>query len=183
MTRGSDPRALMMLLANRPLELLTPSRLWAEVDTDTRQLAARCLYDPDWDDAGARIEADAAIAAALRFRPTAVRRLPVDKRVHYLTRAVHPDDSLAGALLRALHISCRREILAAFLDALGIPQQDGVIDTEGELEPPETGELLAAAGELRERYPSAHVDLYLAALFTMDPDFWAGLTDVVRPGA
>jgi hypothetical protein len=183
MTAASDPENPMEPFDNLSLDSLTPSRLWTEIDADTRSLAARCLYDPDWDDAGGRAEADMAIAGALRFRHAAVRRLPLDKRVDYLTRAVHPDDSLATSLLRALHLSRRREMLGTFLDALGIPQQDGMIDTDEKLDPPPSEALLAAAGTLRERYPADHVDLYLVTLLTMDADFWAGLADVVRPGA
>ena len=66
------------LLDNLALDRLTPSRLWAEMDPQTRRQAASCLYRSDWDDAAGRIEADAAIASAMRFRAEAVRRLPLD---------------------------------------------------------------------------------------------------------
>jgi hypothetical protein len=164
-----------------PLDRLTPSRLWSEIDAETRHLAARCLYDPGWDDAGSRAEADEAIATALRFRPAAVRRLPVDKRVDYVARAVRPDDSLATALLRALHLIRRSEMLGAFLDELGIPQQGGVIDADEQLDRPDRETLTAATAVLRESYPSKDVDLYLAALLSMDSEFWSGLVEAVRP--
>jgi len=173
----------MSLLHDLPLNRLTPSRLWGAIDVETRRLAARCLYDPEQNDASGRAEADAAIVSALRFRATAVRRLPVDKRIDYLTRAVHPDDSLATALLRALHLSRRSEMLAAFLEKLGIPQQGGVIDTDDELDAPGGDELVAAVGVLRDAYPAEEVDLYLAALLSMEPDFWSGLVEIVRPGS
>jgi hypothetical protein len=173
----------MSLLQDLPLNRLTPSRLWGAIDAETRRLAARCLYDPERDDASGRAEADAAIASALRFRATAVRRLPVDKRVDYLSRAVHPDDSLATALLRALHLSQRSEMLGTFLDALGIPQQSGVIDTDDELDPPGGEELVAAVAALRAGFPAEEVDVYLAALISMEPEFWGSLAEVVRPGS
>ena len=56
-------------------ESLTAARLWTAIDADTRRLAASCLYRPDWDEAGSRAEADAAIASTLRYRDTAVRRI------------------------------------------------------------------------------------------------------------
>jgi hypothetical protein len=173
----------MTLLQDLPLERLTPARLWGAMDLETRRLAVRCLYDPAWDDASSRAEADAAIATALRFRHAAVRRLPVDRRVDYLCRAVRPDNSLATALLRALHVGARSGMLSDFLETLGIPQEGGVIDTDRELDPPERAALATAAGSLHASYPASDVDLYLATLLSMDPDFWAGLTDVVRPGA
>jgi len=173
----------MSLLQDLPLDRLTPSRLWGAIDAETRRLAARCLYDPERDDVGGRAEADAAIAAALRFRAAAVRRLPVDKRVDYLTRAVRPDASLATALLRALHLPLRSEMLGTFLDALGIPQQGGVIDTDDELNAPGGEELVAAVGALREGFPADEVDIYLASLLSMEPEFWGALVEVVRPGS
>jgi len=172
----------MTLLHNLPPDRLTSSRLWGAVDAETRRLAARSLYDPDGDDAAARAEADVAIAGALRFRHAAVRRLPVEKRVDYLARAVQPDDSLATALFRALHLRQRSAMLGDFLDALAIPQQGGVIDTDETLESPGADALAAAAATLRERYREEEVDLYLAALRCMDPDFWNGLDAVVRTG-
>lgn len=171
----------MSVLRNVPLHKLTPARLWVEMDQETRRLAARLIYRPDWDDTGARAEADAAIAAALRFRQQAVRRLPVDKRVDYLTRAVRPGETLAAALLRALHLGERSAMLAAFLDSLGIPQKDGVIEgDDDDLLPPEAEALTRAVATLRESYPDDDVDLYVASLLAMEPDFWEGLSGLVQ---
>jgi len=168
------------LLDNLALDRLTPSRLWAEVDPQTRRQAAACLYRPDWDDAASRVEADVAIAAAMRFRAEAVRRLPLDKRADYLSRAVRPDDSLAGGLLRALHLVERSRMLGTFLDGLGIPQHDGVIDGDAEIDAPEPEALASTIGQLRAAYPANDVDLYLATLLALDDEFWAGLADQLR---
>ena len=81
--------------------MTAPAAVWAAIDVDTRRLAARALYGAEVDTRAARAEANRAIALALRFRPAAVGRLPVEKRVDYLARAVRPDDSLAGQ--RQLH--------------------------------------------------------------------------------
>jgi hypothetical protein len=178
---GLETRNVMTLLRSIPLDKLTPARLWAEVDSDTRQLAASCLYRPEWDDTGAKAEADAAIASALRFRPTAVRRLPFDKRVGYLARAVRPTETLAAALLRALHLTERSAMLETFLDKIGIAQAGGVIETEDDVDAPDAASIREAATTLRESYPQADVDLYLASLLAMDPDFWNGIAELDRP--
>ncbi len=170
----------MSLLEGLPLDKLTPARLWAELDAETRRAAARCLYDPALDDPGSRAEADLAISAALRFRPLAVRRLPLDKRVDYLSRVVSPGDSLAASLLRALHLAERREMLGLFLDRLGIPHRDGVIDGDHEPAAPDAQALRAAAEALRGRFERAEVDLYLASLLALDPEFWSGVADCLR---
>ena len=172
----------MSLIRDSPLDKLTPARVWASADVETRRVAARCLY-ADTEAVAARVEADAAVAAALRFRGTAIRRLPLGKRVDHLSRLGRVEESLATALLRTLHLSERREMLGAFLDALGIPQSDGVIETEVTLPPPSVEALRKAVEELRGRFPEADVDLYLATLLAMDPEFWVGLADAVRSGA
>ena len=166
----------MQLLGTVPLEKLTPSRVWSEVDPDSKTLAAQALYAPGEEKAN-REEANLAIASALRFRIQAVRKLPMEKRANYLARAVRPDDSLASSLLTKLHLNHRTEMLGAFLDELEIPQENGMIDEEVELEPIEATRLEAAARSLRERFPGDEVEIYLATLVAMDPEIWQGLAE------
>jgi hypothetical protein len=170
----------MPILDELPLEKLTSVRLWGTLDAETRTLAARALYDPDWEDVAARMEAEMAIAGALRFRKEAVRRLPVEKRVRYLATAVRPEEPLAGGLLRALHLGAHSEMLGRFLDTLGIPQENGVIESDDGLEPPKRPALEEAAASLRESYPAADVELYLATLLAFEPEFWSELAGLLR---
>jgi hypothetical protein len=173
----------MELLGRTAHERLTPARLWSELDLETRRLAARALYEQT-DGPELRTEADRAIAAALRFREAAVRQMPRDKRAEYLARTVRPSDGLAGSLLTALHLVHRREMLGVFLDELGIPQQDGVIDADHALEPVGAERLAPAVSRLRATYAPAEVDLYLASLLAIDPDVWRALREVLdRPAA
>jgi hypothetical protein len=158
-----------------PLDPLTPSALWSELDADTRLLAAQSLYR----DPSARREADLAIAVALRFREAAVRKLPVQQRLSYLLRAVRADDSLAASLLLALHLAHRRPLLQAFLERLGIPQREGLIDAEYALEPFGKAELAAPVAELFERFPAGEVELYLRSLLALDPGVWSALGELL----
>lgn len=155
------------------LDGLTPSALWSALPAPTREEAARCCYRDEAK--SSRHEVDAAVAAAIRFRPTAVRQLPVERRIGYLLKAVHPDDGLAMTLLIALHLHGRGEMLGAFLDSLEIPHEGGVIDEDHELRPPEDGRLRSAVDALLERYPSEDVQVYLASLCAMDPETWGGI--------
>jgi hypothetical protein len=170
----------MHLPQDLPLDKLTPARLWSGLDPDTRTLAARSIYAHVWDGGDARREADEAIAATLRFRPVTVRRLPLDKRVGYLARAVRPDENLASALLMALHLAERRELLSAFLDELGIPHAEGLIKEGHELAAPAPDGLDRAVARLRERFGEDDVELYLASLLAMDPGTWGGLAAHLR---
>jgi len=171
---------IMHLLENLPLEDITPSRLWPELDAESRTLAARTVLDPASGDPSARAEAHAAIVSALRFRPAAVQRLPSSKRVEYLLRAVRPDDSLATSLLLALHLSHRTDMLSTFLEALEIPQKDGLIEPDYELVPIEPDRLGPAVSRIREGFPEDHVAVYLASLIALDSDVWGGLVEIVQ---
>jgi len=170
----------MGLLDRLPLEDLAPARVWSELDADTRRQAAESLYRGEASGEAGRSHADLAIAARLRFRAIAVRRLPVDRRIGYLVTQVRPDDSLASSLLLALHLDRRRPLLRSFLTQLGIPHEDGLIRDDHDLHPPETERLEAAASGAYRDHPEDEVDLYLASLLAMDGEAWGGLRCVLR---
>jgi hypothetical protein len=172
----------MALLDRLELRELTPARLWAELDQETRQVAARTVYSDVLDDDASRLEADTAIATTLRFRPVAVRKLPLEKRVGYLMRAVRADDSLASTLLLALHLGQRRPMLQAFLDRLEIDHEDGVIQAE-EFDAPGADELTAAVDEIFETFPGIEAEVYFATLIAMEPESWEGLIEVLEARA
>jgi len=167
----------MSLLARLDLDELSPAGLWAKLDDATREEAVRSVYNDG--PGGGKLEADMAIAKALRFRPGAVKQLPLERRVGYLLKAVHIDDGLASTILLAFHLDGRAEILQAFLDELGIPQQGGLIDDGYELQPPDREELERATNLVCERFGAAQTDLYLAALLALDPVTWGALRDIM----
>lgn len=170
----------MSLLERITIERLTPVRLWEALDGETRLTAARALYRRDWGEPSTKREADLSIAAAMRFRDAAVRQLPVDRRAQYLAKARIPTDSLASSLLMALHLEQRSELLGAFLDALGIPHESGLIDEAHDVEAPTPEAIASAAVTLFERFPAVEVETYLASLVAMDAETWAGVARVLE---
>jgi hypothetical protein len=160
----------MSTLQKIDMDRLTPSRLWSAMDPEDRLEAARNLYAGE--NKEAKMEANMAIAVNLKFRPAAVQRLPVEKRTGYVARGVRPDDSLATSLLLALHMGDRRDILVAFLDVLEIPNDDGMIDDDYDLSPPDEEKTAAAVAALEEKFPVDRTGLYLAALLAVDPETW-----------
>ncbi len=167
----------MAVLESLPLDGLRPSSVWSALDPDTRRLAGRAVYLRGWDDGSARAEIDAAICDAIRFRPLMVRRMPVDKRVDHLLRSVRPDDDVASTLLLALHMVHRRGMLCVFLDELGIPHEQGLI--EDEPEPPDDARLGETVRRLYEEFSRDEVDVYLATLLASDERVWGGLRDAL----
>jgi hypothetical protein len=162
------------------LSQCAPSQLWASLEPEVRLAAARSLYSHDWGEAPTRREADFAIMQGMRFRESAVRQLPVDRRAQYVARSIRPTDSLAGSMLLALHLEQRRAMLSAFLDALKIPHADGLIDEDHEMKPPSAASLAKAVKSLSEQFPADEVELYLATLYVLDRVTWAGLAPLLK---
>ena len=173
----------MTLLQSLDLDELTPSRLWTRLEPDLRTAAAQSYFRRGGGDRTQRREGEMAIARALRFREEAVRKLPVDKRAGYLARAVRPDDSLASALLLALHVDQRAPLLSTFLDHLGIPHEGGMISEDHELTAPPPEKLREAVDALYAQHDAAEVELYLSSLLAMDSDTWGGLAGMLRERA
>jgi hypothetical protein len=169
----------MSVVSQVDLAHCSPSQLWASLDSDERVLAARSLYAHDWGDNPARREADAAIMFGMRFRESAVRQLPHERRAAYLAKSVRPNDALAGSLLLAIHLENRRSMLAAFLDALGVPHVDGLIAEDYEPKAPTEKALSKAADALFAAFPARDVEIYLASLYVLDRVTWAGLEPVL----
>jgi len=170
----------MSLTSRLDLSQCAPSQLWASLAPELKLAAARSLYAHDWGDAPTRREADFAIMHGMRFRETAVRQLPVDKRAQYVARSIRPTDSLAGSMLLALHLEERRAMLSAFLDALTIPHVNGLISEDHDMKPPTASALAKAAKTLGGQFPAEDVELYLATLYVLDRVTWAGLSGLLK---
>ena len=65
-------------------------------------------------------------------------------------------------------------MMGAFLDALGIAHEDGLISAE-DTPPPDAAKCASASKTLAEKFPADRVALYLNTLLTQDPDTWAAL--------
>ena len=66
-------------------------------------------------------------------------------------------------------------MMGAFLDALGIAHEDGMIRDEATT--PDPAKLTAAVAAIAGAYPAADVALYLKTLLYQDPETWRPLQD------
>jgi hypothetical protein len=69
-------------------------------------------------------------------------------------------------------------MMSAFLDALGIAHEDGLIKEDNVA--PEAGRLAPAAAQIGQQFPAADVSLYLSTLLCQDPETWGGLAEIVK---
>ncbi len=151
-----------------------------EADSQERRVEAATAFWQDEDDSvEQQAEGLLAIASHYRFRPKTVRTLPLDKKVKYLAALPALSDAVAGRVLVAYHLAHQRPMLGAFLDALGIAHDNGVLASQ-EQKAPEADALMEAASVLRASYPAADVDLYFQTLLVQDPETWGGLADLLE---
>lgn len=155
----------------------SPGKLWRHIPQEYRLEACAAFWQDD-DAVEQQAEALLAVATHFRFRAKSVRTLPLDKKARYLASLPGVPDSVAGRVLVGYHLAHQRPMLAAFLDALGLAHDNGVLTAE-KLTPPPADRLKEAATGLRAAFPAADVDLYFQTLLVQDPETWGGLADLV----
>jgi hypothetical protein len=151
----------------------TPSRLWRRMTADQRFRAAQAFWS-DEEASDDQIQAVLLIAQQKKFRPTSVLALELDRRARQLASVLALPDGLAARALVVYHLKSQREMMATFLDALGLKHENGLIqDDEAK---PEAGKIEPAVAAIAEKYPADDVSLYLTTLVCQDPDTWGSLS-------
>jgi hypothetical protein len=159
-----------------------PSLIWKRLPLETRVAAADAFWrdDESPEIESQHIEALAILARRLNFRPKTLQSLPVERLAKHLGQIGDVSDAIATRALIAFHFSARRDLMAAFLDALGITHDKGLITAE-EVQAPAADQLAQAAETVRKSFDGADVDLYLRTLAALDGDTWGNLDAVVPP--
>lgn len=119
-------------------------------------------------------EAIGTIARRLNFRTRTVQNLPPERRARHLAQLPDVPESIATRALIAYHFSQQRPLMSAFLDALGVAHEDGLISEEN-VAPPAPEALAAAVNTVRASFPPDDVDRYLKTLVVLDGDTWKNL--------
>ncbi len=144
---------------------------------DQRQRAARAF----WSDPDARadhLQAVMLIAQQKKFRPKTINGLDVDRRARHLATLPSLPDALAARALVIYHLTEQRPMMGAFLDALGIAHENGLIQED--TVKPDPDKIAPATETLRQQFPADDVALYLETLYSQDPETWGALESQVR---
>jgi hypothetical protein len=173
---GEVPMADQTTLADA-VEQRGPYAVW-DLMTDDEQKAAAVAF---WNNADreSRAGLEMALAKDLKFRQQSVRQLPADRVAGRLVRIADslPDTVLFQYLFH-LHMNERRKLMGGFLDAVGLPHDDGALDLPDDFEGPDQAKVEAAAREL-VKSDDHQALVYLATLLVADEDFWKGLEPVL----
>jgi len=146
-----------------------------------RRIEAASLFWNDEHSADQQLEAIASIATHMKFRPKSVLTLEAEKRAKYLATLPTMTDAIAARALVAYHLERQRAMMGAFLDLLGIPHENGLINDEN-VDKPDSAKVKTAANDLATKFPPEDVTLYFATLVSQDPETWEALVDIVEPG-
>jgi len=162
-------------MADAP-DIPRPSQLWKQLDPDRKRQAADAFWR-DENAANEQAEAIGLIAQRIKFRLKSVITMPVEKKSQYVLSMPAVSEMLAARLLVAYHLAHQRPMMGAFLDALGISHEDGII-AEEDVKPPSADAPKKAASSLAASYPAGDVSLYLSTLVWQDPDTWGPLAEL-----
>jgi hypothetical protein len=150
--------------------------IWKAMGEMRRRQAADAFYsDPNLKEF--HRAAELFIARNKNFRPAFVKRLPQEKRATYLTSLPIPPD-LIGQLIVSYHFAHQRPLMAAFLNALGIANDNGVISESADMPAPDSAMLADAADKVKAGFPAEDVNIYFATLHAQNPETWRGLDSV-----
>ena len=158
------------------LSAFRPSKLLKRMPAEKRQDAAE-LFWADEQSMEQQIEAVAAIAAHMKFRAKSVVSLPVERKAKYMLALPNMPDGVAARALVGYHLARQRPMMGAFLDALGIAHEDGLISDEN-AKAPDAERLKEGAEKVAATFSAEDVALYFSTLVSQDPDTWKGLVDL-----
>lgn len=154
-------------------QITRASQLWKLMTEGQRRQAADAFWSEG--EAGAEhAEVVGMLSRRLNFRVKSVLALPLDRKIKYTAGLAAVSDAVAGRLLVTFHLTHQRAMMSAFLDALGITHDNGLIADDAAPALDEN-KLADAVSALRDKYPAEDVDLYLHTLRLQDHRTWNGL--------
>jgi hypothetical protein len=123
-----------------------------------------------------QMQAALLISQQKKFRPKTVVALDEERKARHLASLVSLPDHLAARALVIYHLAEQRPMMGAFLDALGIAHENGVI--QDETVAPDPSRVGDAAHQIAAQFPPESVSLYLNTLLSQDPETWGALAEV-----
>jgi len=118
---------------------------------------------------------DGEVAKALKFRPHAIKKLPLDQRARRARSIMErtANAELAYELFGSYLMKTCKELITDFLDATGVEHEDGMIHSVEESKPA-ADKIGPAVTELDGKYDAQDVTLYLS----MCAEQWPGIPEM-----
>jgi hypothetical protein len=156
----------------------TANRLWKRLAPADRLLATDAFFaEPPQELVGTAL---GAVVRARHLRPQVARSLSPAEQSRILATVLEVGEPLASGLLVCLHLAHRRPLLRTFLDAVGLPHEDGLLKEEADPVAVDAGSMGRGVGALTAAYPPDQVRVYLNTLWLQDPERWAALESITE---
>lgn len=154
-------------------------RVWKHMSREDRLAAARSFFrEPSQETVGLAL---AALVKMRKMRPQAARALSIDEQARTLAGLIDPGEPLASSLLVSLHLGERRAMLATFLDAVGLPHENGLLKEEADAVTLTDENVKAGLAALGTQHTPEEIRTYLNTLWLQDPERWALLESLPEP--
>jgi hypothetical protein len=144
--------------------------------TPEQRLQAAQAFWQDEQATDDQMQAVLLISQQRKFRPKTVIGFDNDRKARQLATLGTLPDAVAARTLVLYHLASQRPLMGAFLDALGIAHENGLIEDDNVK--PDPDKLGPAVAQISEAYPAEDVNLYLSTLVCQDPETWGGLADL-----
>jgi len=144
--------------------------------TSAKRLEVARAFWLDEEASNDQLQAVLYISQQKKFRPKTVVGLDEERKARHLASLATLPDSIVARALVAYHLADQRPMMGAFLDALGIAHENGLIQDEGVA--PDPAKVGPAVSKLAQEFPEENVSLYLNTLLCQDPGTWGLLADV-----
>ncbi|MCG6949740.1 MAG: hypothetical protein LJE93_12585 [Acidobacteria bacterium] len=155
-----------------------PYAVWDLMDEDEKKAAAVAFWNGA--DRESRSALEMALATELKFRQQSVRQLSAERVAGRLVRLADSlPESVLFQYLFHLHMDQRRPLMVSYLDAVGLPHDDGALDLPDDFEGPDAEKVEKAGRDLAGSEGKTAL-VYLATLLVADADFWMGLEPVLK---
>ena len=159
------------------IEARGPLAVWQLMNDDEKKTAAAALWTNA--DRESRMAVEMLVAREMKFRPQSVRKLSVERVAPRLARMADGlPENVFFQFLFHFHMAERRALIGEYLDAVGLPHNDGVLDLSEDAEPPTEEAVQAPARDLGDKHGREAL-VYLATLGVADARFWAALLPVL----
>jgi hypothetical protein len=156
-------------------DLMRPLGLWKSM-TDAQRTRAATAFWEDEESVAEQTEVQLLLARKLNFRYKSVEAMSPERKAAHLVKLGTLSEGVAARLLVTYHLAEQRPMMSAFLDALGVKHENGLI-AEDESPKPEPDKLAEAAKSVAASYPAEDVRLYFQTLAVQDPDTWGALAE------
>ena len=171
-------RPALAKLAAEP-ESLTTRKLWKALTVVERTQALEAALAAD-EQGVATVRVQSALIKGKKYRPQTVAAMNRKKLATELAPVPVDDTYLIDSALIDFHFAHRRPMMAAFLDHLGIPHEDGRLGENVADHLPTPERLRAAADALAPRFVPDELFTYFLTLLLQDRATWGALGEWMK---